>query len=320
MFVRKAVFPLGGLGTRFLPATKAMPKEMLPVADKPLIQYAVEEAHAAGIEQIIFVTGRGKAAIEDHFDRCFQLETVLQERGKYEELHQIQHWVPKPGTVAYTRQQQPLGLGHAILCARDLIGNEPFAVLLADDLILARRPCLRQMLDAYQGIGGNMVAVMEVAADQVSRYGVVDAGSVNGRMVAVNGLVEKPPANAAPSRLAVIGRYILQPSIFRHLETQAPGAGGEIQLTDAMARLLGKAPFFGYRFEGQRFDCGDKIGFFEANLAFALSRPDLSPSVRSILRRYAATQERASDPVPQRRVPRTVRAWRGAVAEPSAGR
>jgi UTP--glucose-1-phosphate uridylyltransferase len=318
MHVRKAIFPLGGLGTRFLPATKAMPKEMLPVADKPLIQYAVEEAQAAGIEQFIFVTGRGKAAIEDHFDHSYELEDVLKARGRLRELQHVRHWVPRPGTVAYTRQQQPLGLGHAVWCARDLVGDEPFVVLLADDLILADTPCLRQMLDAHGEIQGNMVAVMEVPAPQISRYGVVDVGDRRGRVVRVDGLVEKPAPHEAPSRLAVIGRYILQPSVFRHLESQAPGSGGEIQLTDAMARSIGAEPFHGYRFEGQRFDCGDKVGFIEANLAFALSRPDLAPAVRQLVERYGRREA-----PPKVRTPRPSRVWgkvdTGAMAEPSAG-
>ncbi|HUC62229.1 MAG TPA: UTP--glucose-1-phosphate uridylyltransferase GalU [Alphaproteobacteria bacterium] len=286
--VRKAVFPVGGLGTRFLPATKAMPKEMLPVADIPLIQYAVEEAQAAGIEQFIFVTGRGKTAIEDHFDQSSQLEEMLEARGKLRELSSIRRWLPPPGAITYTRQQRPLGLGHAVGCAAELIGDEPFAVLLADDLVLARTPCLKQMLDVYDATGGNVIAVMDVPLDQVSRYGVVAPGERRGRVVEVRGLVEKPKPETAPSRLAVIGRYVLQPAVLRHLKRLKPGAGAEIQLTDAMAKALAEDAFVGYRFEGRRFDCGDKIGFLEANLAFALSRPDLAPAVRDILRRYGS--------------------------------
>jgi len=286
MRVRKAIFPVGGLGTRFLPATKSMPKEMLPVVDKPLIQYAVEEAQAAGIEKFIFVTGRGKEAIEDHFDHSFELERTLEDRGKTGELEALQRWVPKPGNVAYTRQQEPLGLGHAVWCARDLVGDEPFAVLLADDLILARTPALKQMVDAYPEVRGNMVAVMDVPREHTKRYGVIDPGRVDGRLTQVRGLVEKPSPDKAPSTQAVIGRYILEPTVFEHLSRQQKGAGGEIQLTDALAHMIGRSPFHGYRFEGQRFDCGDKIGFFEANLAFALERDDLGGDVRDILRNY----------------------------------
>jgi UTP--glucose-1-phosphate uridylyltransferase len=284
--VRKAIFPVGGLGTRFLPATKAMPKEMLPVVDKPLIQYAVEEAHAAGIEEFIFVTGRDKTAIEDHFDHSFELEHTLEVRGKTKELDSLRRWVPKPGTIAYTRQQEPLGLGHAVWCARNLVGDEPFAVLLADDLILANTPCLKQMVDAHAKAGGNIIAVMDVPRAHVSRYGILQPGRDDGRLVEVKGLVEKPPADKAPSTMAVIGRYILEPKVFEHLERQNRGAGGEIQLTDAMATLIGRSPFHGLRFEGKRFDCGDKVGFFEANLAFALAREDIGPDVRDILKNY----------------------------------
>jgi UTP--glucose-1-phosphate uridylyltransferase len=284
--VRKAIFPVGGLGTRFLPATKAMPKEMLPVVDKPLIQYAVEEAHAAGIEEFIFVTGRDKTAIEDHFDHSFELEHTLEVRGKTKELDSLRRWVPQPGTIAYTRQQEPLGLGHAVWCARNLVGDEPFAVLLADDLILANTPCLKQMVDAHAKAGGNIIAVMDVPRAHVSRYGILQPGRDDGRLVEVKGLVEKPPADKAPSTMAVIGRYILEPKVFEHLERQNRGAGGEIQLTDAMATLIGRSPFHGLRFEGKRFDCGDKVGFFEANLAFALAREDIGPDVRDILKNY----------------------------------
>jgi UTP--glucose-1-phosphate uridylyltransferase len=286
--VRKAIFPVGGLGTRFLPATKSMPKEMLPVVDKPLIQYAVEEARAAGIEEFIFVTGRGKTALEDHFDHSYELENVLLERGKIAELTELRRWLPKPGCVAYTRQQEPLGLGHAVWCARELIGDEPFAVLLADDLVLAERPCLQQMVEAHAEVGGNMVAVMDVPRAQTSRYGVLDIGRERGKLVEVRGLIEKPAPEKAPSTLSIIGRYILDPEVMVQLDRRERGAGGEIQLTDALARTIGKGPFHGYRFEGTRFDCGDKIGFFEANVAFALARNDLGPAVREVIERYAA--------------------------------
>lgn len=282
--VRKAVFPVGGMGTRFLPATKSMPKEMLPVVDKPLIQYAVEEAQAAGIEEFIFVTGRGKAAIEDHFDHSVELQDLLTSRGKTAMLDSIKSWMPPAGQVSYTRQQEPLGLGHAVWCARHLVGDEPFAVLLADDLILADTPCLRQMVDAQQRLGGNMVAVMDVPRQHTKRYGVLSVGRDDGKVAEVKGLVEKPEPDKAPSTLSVIGRYILQPAVFGHLERQERGAGGEIQLTDALARMIGDAPFHGLRFEGERFDCGDKVGFLHANLAFALARDDLRGEVQSFLR------------------------------------
>ena len=285
--VRKAVFPVGGLGTRFLPATKAMPKEMLPVVDKPLIQYAVEEAQAAGIEEFIFVTGRSKTAIEDHFDHSYELETTLRERGKDAQIIALNSWMPGPGQVAYTRQQVPLGLGHAVWCARHLVGDEPFAVLLADDLILADRPCLKQMVEAQADTDGSMVAVMEVPREHTNRYGILDIAGDDGRLVSIKGVVEKPEPNVAPSTLSIIGRYILQPEVFDHLSRIGRGAGNEIQLTDALAGLIGgNKPFHGLRFDGKRFDCGDKIGFLEANLAFALARPDLAPAMRQILDEY----------------------------------
>jgi UTP--glucose-1-phosphate uridylyltransferase len=297
--IRKAIFPVGGLGTRFLPATKAMPKEMLPVVDKPLIQYAVEEARAAGIEEFIFVTGRDKTAIEDHFDHSYELESQLAARGKGRELEAIRQWVPSPGQIAYTRQQKPLGLGHAVWCARNLIGNEPFAVLLADDLILSRKPCLQQMVEAHAETGGNLLAVMEVPQAHVQRYGILQTGGLRNGLVEVQGLVEKPTPEQAPSRLAVIGRYILEPQVLENLEGLRPGAGNEIQLTDAIAGLVGSRPLYGYRFEGRRFDCGDKIGFFEANIAFVLARADLADAAKHILRRYGtlAPQE---EPAPRK--------------------
>jgi UTP--glucose-1-phosphate uridylyltransferase len=282
--VKKAVFPVGGLGTRFLPATKAMPKEMLPVVDKPLIQYAVEEARAAGIEQFIFVTGRGKTAIEDHFDRSAELRSTLLARGKEDLWHSIEVITLDAGRITYTRQPEPLGLGHAVWCARSMVGDEPFAVLLADDLILGEDPCLKQMVEAYREIGGVMTAVMDVPHEQVSRYGILDVKRDDGRLIDVKGLVEKPPAARAPSRVAVIGRYILHPGVFDHLDRQQRGAGGEIQVTDAIAQQIGRMPVHGFRFNGRRFDCGDKVGFLEANLAFALSRADMADDVRRVLR------------------------------------
>ena len=285
--VRKAVFPVGGMGTRFLPATKAMPKEMLPVVDKPLIQYAVEEAQAAGIEEFIFVTGRGKTAIEDHFDYSMELHKLLTDRGKIEEAARVGGPMFNPGQIAYTRQQEPLGLGHAVWCARDLVGDEPFAVLLADDLVMADTPCLKQMVDQQAEVGGNLVAVVDVPREQTNRYGILETGVENGPLVEVRGLVEKPDPADAPSTLSIIGRYILQPDVFTHLNEKKPGAGGEIQLTDSMARMIGETPFHGLRFEGERFDCGDKAGFLEANLAFALARDDLRDQIRQILARFA---------------------------------
>jgi UTP--glucose-1-phosphate uridylyltransferase len=286
--IRKAVFPVGGLGTRFLPATKSMPKEMLPVVDKPLIQYAVEEAQAAGIDQFIFVTGRSKSAIEDHFDHSYELETTLRERNKDSQFKTVTSWLPEPGQIAYTRQQEPLGLGHAVLCAKNLIGNEPFAVLLADDLILSETPCLQQMVEAYRKVEGNYVAVMDVPRAHTNRYGILDIEEDDGHLVRVKGVVEKPDPAAAPSTLSIIGRYILQPEVFGHLARTVRGAGGEIQLTDALAQMIGnnERPFIGLRFEGRRFDCGDKVGFLQANIAFALARPDLEQDVRKILAEY----------------------------------
>ena len=284
--IRKAVFPVGGLGTRFLPATKAIPKEMLPVVDKPLIQYAVEEARAAGIEEFIFVTSRGKTAIEDHLDYSQELAAVLSKRGKTSEAQALHQWMPDAGHVTFIRQPEPRGLGHAVWCARALIGDEPFAVLLADDLIQSATPCLKQMIKAHDDVGGNLVAVMSVAKEHVSRYGVIDPTVQRGRLVEARGVVEKPAPEQAPSTLAVIGRYILQPRVLEHLDGAKPGTGGEIQLTDAIARSALEHPLHGFRFEGQRFDCGDKLGFLEANLAFALARPDLGLATAELLERY----------------------------------
>lgn len=284
--VRKAIFPVGGLGTRFLPATKSMPKEMLPVVDKPLIQYAVEEAAAAGIEEFIFVTGRGKAAIEDHFDVSYELEKTLAERGKDNVLSAVRPIGLEPGQISYTRQMDPLGLGHAVWCARHHVGDEPVAVLLADDLVMSKTPCLAQLVDVHKQTGGNVVAVEEIPYEHTDRYGVLDVGTDDGRLASVRGLVEKPNPEEAPSRLAIIGRYVLLPEVFEHLSRFERGAGGEIQLTDAMAKMIGGSEFHGLRFEGQRFDCGDKIGFLEANLAFALKRDELRDDIADVLKRY----------------------------------
>lgn len=281
--VRKAVFPVGGLGTRFLPVTKAMPKEMLPVVDKPLIQYAVEEAAAAGIEEFIFVTGRGKTAIEDHFDHSFELEHTLRQRGKEEEYQSLSSLIKLPGSISYIRQQEPLGLGHAVWCARHLIGNEPFAILLADDFIHAHTPCLKQMIDVYEE--GVMVAVMDVEPSHVNRYGIIDIKEEHQRQVKVKAVIEKPSPDQAPSRLAIIGRYILDSEVFQHLEKQERGAGGEIQLTDALSPMIQKMPFKGYRFEGTRYDCGSKGGLLAASITVALDREDLRDEVLNELLR-----------------------------------
>lgn len=285
--IRKAVFPVGGLGTRFLPATKAMPKEMLPVVDTPLIQYAVDEARAAGIEEMIFVTSRGKSLLEDHFDRSPELEATLSARGKHDLLEILRVTNLGEGGLAATRQPEPLGLGHAVWCAEKLIGDEPFAVLLPDDLVLSDRPCLAQMIEAYDRVGGSLVAVMDVPREHTKRYGIVDPKHDHDGLVAVRGVVEKPTPEAAPSTLAIIGRYILDPAVFGHLARQQRGAGGEIQLTDALARLIGEQPFHGVRFEGRRFDCGDKLGFIEANIAFGLARGDLGSDVARLVKSYA---------------------------------
>ena len=284
--VTKAVFPVAGMGTRFLPATKAMPKEMLPIVDKPLIQYAVEEARDAGIEEIIFVTGRGKAVLLDHFDHSFELEQSLEAHGKEEALSQIQDVMSKPGQISSTRQQQPLGLGHAVWCARHFIADEPFAVLLADDLIMAKPGCLKQMMEVYSQTGGNIVASEEVPAEHTNRYGILDVVEDDGRLARAKGLVEKPEPGQAPSNLCIIGRYILQPEVFDYLSKQEQGAGGEIQLTDALAKTIDTIPFHGLRFDGSRFDCGSKLGFLEAQVAFALARDDLSDGTRQMLKKY----------------------------------
>ena len=279
--LRKAVFPVGGLGTRFLPATKAMPKEMLPVVDKPLIQYAVDEAREAGIEQMIFVTGRGKSALEDHFDISYELESTMSNRGK--SLDAIAGTRFKPGEIIYVRQQEPIGLGHAIWCARHIIGDDPFAIFLPDELMVGEPGCMKQMVEAYEQVGGNVVCGYEVAEDQTNKYGIVTPGKVDGPLVEVLGLVEKPAPGTAKSNLMIPGRYILQPEVMRVLETQGRGAGNEIQLTDAMAQMIGTQPFHAYKFGGRRYDCGDKAGFIMANIALALDREDLAPTVRAFL-------------------------------------
>ena len=284
--IRKAIFPVAGLGTRFLPATKAMPKEMLPIVDRPLIQYAVDEAREAGIEEFIFVTGRAKTAIEDHFDRSYELEHTLEESGKQLALQGIRDWMPEPGQISYTRQQQPLGLGHAVWCARNLIGNEPFAVLLADDLILSKPPCLKQMIEAYKDVGGNVVAVENVPKEETEKYGILDLECETDRLVKAKGLVEKPKPSKAPSTLSIVGRYILQPNVLTQLDKKERGAGNEIQLTDAIASSIAETPFHGFRFEGIRFDCGNRLGYIEANLAYALEREDMKDEIYEIIKKY----------------------------------
>jgi len=284
--LRKAVFPVAGLGTRFLPATKAMPKEMLTIVDKPLIQYAVEEALEAGIEQIIFVTGRGKSALEDHFDISYELEATLKDRGK--SLAAIEGIRQKPGSPVYVRQQEPLGLGHAVWCAREIVGDEPFAVLLPDELMVGQPGLLAQMVEVYQRTGGNVIGALEIPAEQTDKYGIISPGARDGRVVEVAALVEKPALGTAPSNLMIPGRYILQPEVMKILDNPVRGAGGEIQLTDAMAQLIGQQPFSGVMFDGQRYDCGDKAGYIQANLALALARDDIGPVVRDFARQLLA--------------------------------
>ena len=279
--VRKAVFPVAGLGTRFLPATKAIPKEMLTIVDRPLIQYAVDEAREAGIEQMIFVTGRGKGALDDHFDLAYELEAVMKARGKSLDPLDITRF--PPGAIKSVRQQEPLGLGHAVWCARDMVGDEPFAVLLPDDLMVGRPGCLAQMVEAYGKIGGNIVCVQDVPRERTASYGIITPGARDGPLTEVRGLVEKPKPEDAPSTLSVVGRYILQPEIMRLLDRHEKGAGGEIQLTDAMAALIGAQPFHGLAFDGERHDCGDKTGFVIANIALALRRDDVAPAVRAFI-------------------------------------
>jgi UTP--glucose-1-phosphate uridylyltransferase len=285
--IRKAVFPVAGLGTRFLPATKAMPKEMLPVVDRPLIQHVVDEAREAGIEHFIFVTGRNKAVIEDHFDRQFELEMTLKERRKTADLKLLSEDLPGPGTTSFTRQQSPLGLGHAVWCARELVGREPFALLLPDVLVQHNPGCLAQMIDVYGGLkeAANVIAVEEVPEDRVHMYGVVGVGAPKGKAFKITGMVEKPARKDAPSNLIITGRYILQPEVFDILEGQQTGAGGEIQITDAMLTLAKKQPFYGLKFAGKSFDCGSKIGFLSANVAYALARDDIAPDFRAEVQR-----------------------------------
>jgi len=285
--IRKAIFPVAGLGTRFLPATKAMPKEMLPVVDRPLIQMVVDEAHQAGIDHLIFVTGRNKGVIEDHFDRQFELELTLTERGKKAELKLLEENLPEAGTVSFTRQQSPLGLGHAVWCARELVGNEPFALLLPDVLVQHPRGCIAQMIDAAKELDAkaNIIAVEEVPKERLDMYGVVGVGAAKGKAFAITQMVEKPKPADAPSNLTITGRYILQPEIFAILEKQAAGTGGEIQLTDAMVALSRTQPFYGLKFEGRSFDCGSKIGFLAANVAYGLERPDIAPELRAEMQR-----------------------------------
>jgi len=271
--IKKAIFPVGGLGTRFLPATKALPKEMLPVVDKPLIQYAIEEAAAAGIEEFIFVTGRNKTAIEDHFDHSFELEKTLIAKDKTAALDTVRRMIHAPGSVAHVRQQEPAGLGHAVWCARNLVHNEPVAILLADDLILGKS-CMAEMVAAYQG--GNLIAVMNVPKSDTGSYGIITPGKDDGQLIEVAGLIEKPDPEDAPSTLGVVGRYIIEPGVFSQLDRQERGASNEVQLTDALAHQIGKVPFHGLRFSGERFDCGSKIGFLQANIAFAMTRDDLA--------------------------------------------
>ena len=285
--IRKAVFPVAGLGTRFLPATKAIPKELLPIVDRPLIQYAVDEAREAGIEQMIFVTGRGKTAIVEHFDMAYELETTMAERGK--DMSALDPTRATPGDIITVRQQVPLGLGHAIWCARAIVGDEPFAILLPDELMVAHASggsgCMKQMVEAYGQVGGNLISVLEVPQEDVSSYGVIDPGAEEGNLTEVRGLVEKPPVDEAPSNKIVSGRYILQPEVMRTLEGQEKGAGGEIQLTDAMAKMIGSQPFHAVTFDGRRFDCGSKTGFVEATLALALERDDMGAEVRAMAER-----------------------------------
>lgn len=288
--VKKAVFPVAGLGTRFLPATKAVPKEMLPIVDKPLIQYAVEEAIAAGIEEFIFVTGRGKGAIEDHFDHSYELQAEMAARGKAAEAVKLKKLIPPAGKLSYTRQQEPLGLGHAVWCARDLVGDEPFAVFLVDELVLSKQPCMSQLIDLYNERGGCIFALAEIPNEQTNKYGIVDPATDDGKVIDIRGMVEKPAPADAPSNLCIIGRYVLQPEVFGYLERMERGVGGEIQLTDSLAKLIDDdIPFHGLRFEGRRFDCGGKAGFLQANIAFALERDDLRDELLEFLKNPSGT-------------------------------
>ncbi len=282
--VRKAVFPVGGMGTRFLPATMAIPKEMLPVVDKPLIQYAVEEAYAAGIREMIFVTGRHKRAIEDHFDTAFELESALEASQKHDLLAMVRAIKPDDMTCVYVRQPRPLGLGHAVLCAEPLVGDEPFAVLLADDLLLGQPPVMAQMVDAYAKVGSSILAVQDIPSHETKRYGIVDTQGVSGDLIVIKGLVEKPAPEVAPSTLAVAGRYVLNPSVFAHIRQQSAGAGGELQLTDGIAGLMRDESVYAYRYNGARYDCGTQAGFLEATVHLALNRVDLQADFKQYLR------------------------------------
>jgi UTP--glucose-1-phosphate uridylyltransferase len=288
--IRKAIFPVAGLGTRFLPATKALPKEMLPVVDRPLIQHVVDEAREAGIEHFIFVTGRNKSVIEDHFDRQFELELALKERSRTADLELLSADLPDPGTTSFTRQQSPLGLGHAVWCARELVGHEPFALLLPDVLVQHRPGCLAQMMEAYRAAGerSNIIAVEEVPMDRIHQYGVVGIGAGKGKTFPITHMVEKPPREKAPSNLIITGRYILQPEIFDLLATQSGGAGGEIQITDSMISLAKTQPFYALKFDGRSFDCGSKLGFLAANVAYALAREDMAAAFREEIGRLLA--------------------------------
>lgn len=292
--IRKVVFPVGGLGTRFLPATKSMPKEMLPIVDKPLIHYAFEEARDAGIEQFIFVTGRNKHAIEDHFDHAYELQSTLSKKNKNKELEETRRWLPEAGCVSFVRQQEPRGLGHAVWCARHLVGDEPFAVILADDMVQARVPCLKQMMEAYNKTGGNILGVMEIPRTQTDRYGIVDIDKNvkpnHKKLIRAKGVVEKPAPLKAPSTLSIIGRYLLQPEVFRLIEKQRPGNAGEIQLTDAINKMTGDGHggVYGYHFDGVRYDCGSLSGFVAANVAYALDREDAGERIMQQLQSVLA--------------------------------
>ncbi len=291
--IQKAVFPVAGMGTRFLPATKSIPKEIMTLVDRPLIQYAIDEARAAGIKEFIFVTSRGKSALEDYFDHAPELESALRKSGKTELLEVLKDTNMDSGAIAYVRQNRPMGLGHAVWCARRLIGNEPFAVLLPDDVIAAEKPCLQQMVEAYQETGGNMVAAMEVPPEKAGSYGVLDIANDMGSIIEARGMVEKPAKGTAPSNLAVIGRYILSPQVLTNLNRMKQGAGGEIQLTDAIAEEIGPGKVYGYRFRGQRYDCGSKAGFLQATVAFGLARPDLRDEFAAYLAELNAMQKAA---------------------------
>jgi len=285
--IRKAVFPVAGLGTRFLPATKVMPKEMLPIGDRPLIQHVVEEAKEAGIEEFIFVTGRHKNMLEEHFDYQPELMETLKKRGKDDMLEKVRESVMPEGNFFTTRQEKPLGLGHAIWCARNLINNEPFAVLLPDDLIKAKTGCLKQMIDIYQNKGGNLISLKETKTEDFHKYGMIEPGDQDGKAVEIKNVIEKPSVDDAPSDLSVAGRYILQPEIFDHLGKFERGAGDEIQLTDAMTKLIGKQPFHGVKYDGEMFDCGGRLGFVAANIAFGLDDPNIADSLKEILKSYS---------------------------------